>query len=255
MMKEIEVGNARRLEFRAPSALRESVTLKKRVCGIQRLPEARARPPHITHAAKPFPIFLHDRHGWLVLKTMMTQTLRCCVFALAVCLLADAGVARAQTVIPLKQGELLRSTTGRGIDSAGFASIYVPLKKGAIYDVVRQENGNVVLSVEGQSVMVQSSYVTVTEKSPPPVVKVEGFVPGKVVIISAKYSLEGNSHQSAPTPALFAMTHVIPFSISFPFFGQPHPHSPDSSSLTFPGSPGHAGASGGRKRRCSRRGR
>ena len=82
--------------------------------------------------------------------------------------------------------------TRRGIDSSGFASISVPLQKGVIYDVVRQETGNVVISVDGKNVFVQTCAVSLTEKPDTPAAGINGFVPCKIVIVSAKYSIDGN---------------------------------------------------------------
>lgn len=106
--------------------------------------------------------------------------------------LLGATAALAQNAGKLMQAELLRSTTGRGIDSSGFASLTVPLKKGAIYDVVRQEFGNVVLKIDGKDVVVQKGAVALTEKLLTAVTGANGFVPGKIVLVSAKYSLDGN---------------------------------------------------------------
>lgn len=101
--------------------------------------------------------------------------------------------ALAQNAGKLMQAELLRSTTGRGIDSSGFASLSVPLKKGAIYDVVRQENSNVVLKIDGKDVVVPAGALALTEKLLTTLTTgSNGFVPGKIVLVSAKYSLDGN---------------------------------------------------------------
>ncbi len=98
----------------------------------------------------------------------------------------------AQNALKPLQAELIRSTTGRGIDGSGLANNPVPLPKGAIYDVVRQDNGSVVLIVNGQNVVVQKAAVRVTDKPQVATVSSDGFVPGKIVLLSAKYSLDGN---------------------------------------------------------------
>lgn len=122
--------------------------------------------------------------------TLMMKRLHSLVLISAA--LLGATAALAQNAGKLMQAELLRSTTGRGIDSSGFASLTVPLKKGAIYDVVRQEFGNVVLKIDGKDVVVQTGAVALTEKLLTAVTGANGFVPGKIVLVSAKYSLDGN---------------------------------------------------------------
>jgi hypothetical protein len=114
---------------------------------------------------------------------------RCCLLVLAVCFYSLPGMAQDATK-PM-QAKLMRSTSGREMAAFGLGSGSIPLHKGAIYDVVRQENGNVVLSVEGKNVLVQKDAVSVTEKLQVAVTST-GFVPGKVVLISAKYTIEGD---------------------------------------------------------------
>jgi len=122
---------------------------------------------------------------------MRTLTMsRCCLYVLATLLCCTAVMA--QLVPGTMQAVLKRSTTGRGFERSGMASLSVPLSKGAIYDVVRQENGGVVLKVNGLDVLVQTDSVLVTEKTQMAVANSAGFVPGKVVLISAKYTLDGN---------------------------------------------------------------
>lgn len=103
--------------------------------------------------------------------------------------------AVAQVAVASQQAEMLRSTTGRGQDASGFGNISTPLKKGMIYDVVSQSVGNVVLSVDGVKVTVPSGDVRVSKKekaysSAPGAPK--DFVPGQIVILSAKYTIAGN---------------------------------------------------------------
>lgn len=114
---------------------------------------------------------------------------------LAVLLCLTQASAKAEEA--RHEARLLRSVSGRGIDERGFANIATPLKKGMTFDVVKQELGKVTLKVDGRKVVVASGDVLVSEKSPatqaafvagaPP-----GFVPGRVVVLSARYSLAGN---------------------------------------------------------------
>jgi hypothetical protein len=99
------------------------------------------------------------------------------------------------------QAEVLRSTTGRTLDERGLSSGTMSLKKGMIFDVAEQKMGFVVLLVSGKKVAIPSGEVSVSPKS---AVSTESqsattdqtaqppFVPGQIVLISAKYSLEGN---------------------------------------------------------------
>lgn len=113
-------------------------------------------------------------------------------FAL-ICSLVFAATCQAQQpAAPPMQAEITRSTTGRGIDKAGFASIPFPLKKGAIYDVMRRVNAGVVVNVEGKDVMVPSGDVSLTEKVQAPPPSADGFTAGKIVLVSAKYTMDGN---------------------------------------------------------------
>lgn len=96
--------------------------------------------------------------------------------------------------LPPQQAEILRSLNGKGIDAAGFGNIPTPLKKGMTYDVVKQGVGQVTLDVDGRKVIVPSRDVLISDKpaatqAAPGVV---GFVPGKLLVLSAKYTLAGN---------------------------------------------------------------
>lgn len=116
-----------------------------------------------------------------------------CTFVIVLMVSLSVPPCKAQQP-PLTPSEatLNRSTTGRGIDSSGFASISVPLKKGGTYDVVRSVNGGVVLRVDGRDVLVPKGDVSVTEKAPASQPSANGFTPGKIVLISAKYTMQGN---------------------------------------------------------------
>ncbi len=114
------------------------------------------------------------------------------LIAMVMAVILHPTLGLAQNALKPLQAELIRSTTGRGIDGSGLANNPVPLPKGAIYDVVRQDNGSVVLIVNGQNVVVQKAAVRVTDKPQVATVSSDGFVPGKIVLLSAKYSLDGN---------------------------------------------------------------
>jgi|GEM_PF-2278002 len=123
-------------------------------------------------------------HASMIMKHVRNLILVCAA-------LLGSFLHLAQAAPPVLEATLLRSTTGRGFDSSGLATLSVPLPKGAIYDVVRQENGGVVLKVDGKEVLIPSAAAVVAAK-PRLTPAARGFVPGKIVLISAKYSIEGN---------------------------------------------------------------
>lgn len=97
---------------------------------------------------------------------------------------------------PSMRAELVRSTSGRTLNDRNLADGTMPLKKGMMYDVVEQRMGYVVISANSRKVVVAQTDVTL---SPKPVASTQispssnsGFTPGEIVLISAKYTLEGN---------------------------------------------------------------
>lgn len=122
-----------------------------------------------------------------------------------VVLAACLGQSFGQTPGPQYKAEMLRTMKGRGVDTTGFANVDVPLYKGVTYDVVKREIGQITLNVDGRKVIVSSRDVLLSEKpgaatsaggGSAPVVAVApaagGFVPGKLVVLSARYTLAGN---------------------------------------------------------------
>lgn len=99
--------------------------------------------------------------------------------------------------LPPQQAEILRSMNGKGIDANGFGNIPMPLKKGMTYDVVKEGVGQVTLDVDGRKVIVPSRDVRISDKpaatqAAPAAGAPAGFVPGKFMVLSAKYTLAGN---------------------------------------------------------------
>jgi hypothetical protein len=91
------------------------------------------------------------------------------------------------------QAEMLRSTSGRTLGANGFANGTMQLKKGMIFPVVEQRMGFVVMDVNGKKVVVAGSEVSLTERADaPPAVSPGEFQPGQILLISAKYTVEGN---------------------------------------------------------------
>ncbi|MES2736228.1 MAG: hypothetical protein V4672_07905 [Verrucomicrobiota bacterium] len=107
--------------------------------------------------------------------------------------------ASAQTPAPSQQAELNRSTAGRTLNDRNLADGTMPLKKGMVFDVVEQKMGYVVISANGRKVVVAQTDVTVTAKPEAPAsttispaTAASAFTPGQIVLISAKYTLQGN---------------------------------------------------------------
>lgn len=96
---------------------------------------------------------------------------------------------------PSMRAELVRSTSGRTLNDRNLADGTMPLKKGMMYDVVEQRMGYVVISANSRKVVVAQTDVTLSPK-PMASTKISpatsGFTPGEIVLISAKYTLEGN---------------------------------------------------------------
>lgn len=114
--------------------------------------------------------------------------------ALIFCLTDAFGQAQQRLT---QQAEILRSLNGKGIDASGFGNIPTSLKKGMTYDVVKQGVGQVTLNVDGRKVIVPSRDVLISDKpaatqAAPAAGAADDFVPGKLLVLSAKYTLAGN---------------------------------------------------------------
>ena len=132
---------------------------------------------------------------------------------------ASLVTAFGQTPAPQYRAEMIRTMKGRGIDERGFANLDVQLYKGMTYDVVKRVIGQVTLDVDGRKVVVSSNEVVLSEKTassaplpasgapvpasgstPVVVVMHPGFVPGgKLVVLSAHYTLSGNQPRNVKT--------------------------------------------------------
>lgn len=122
--------------------------------------------------------------------------------------------ASAQTPAPSQQAELNRSTAGRTLNDRDLADGTMPLKKGMVFDVVEQKMGYVVISANGRKVVVAQTDVTVTAKPEAPAstttispaTAASTFTPGQIVLISAKYTLQGNQPRNVKN----RLTKLIP---------------------------------------------
>jgi hypothetical protein len=140
--------------------------------------------------------FLYIARGYCHLWRMFKAVL------LGVLLVAATAVAQTSPDSPPPspppmQAELLRSTTARTLGPNGLANGTIPLKKGMLFPVLMQKLGFVVLDVNGGRVALDAKEVTITPRpegagAPPPGTPAPAFTPGQIVLISAKYTLEGN---------------------------------------------------------------
>lgn len=121
----------------------------------------------------------------------------------------------AQSPAPSQQAELNRSTAGRTLNDRNLADGTMPLKKGMVFDVVEQKMGYVVISANGRKVVVAQTDVTVTAKPEAPAsttttispaTAASAFTPGQIVLISAKYTLQGNQPRNVKN----RLTKLIP---------------------------------------------
>lgn len=92
-----------------------------------------------------------------------------------------------------KQAQVIRSTTGRMLTEQGLAENTVPVRKGFTFDVVSETLADVVLSHNGRKFKMAKSDVIISEKSAEQAAASStSFKPGQIVLLSAKYTVEGN---------------------------------------------------------------
>ena len=103
------------------------------------------------------------------------------------------SISAQDSATPPKQAKVIRSTTGRMLNPQGLAENTVPVRKGFTFDVVSETLSDVVLSHEGRKFKMSKSDVLIFDKSgEQPSPSPTGFQPGQIVLISAKYTVEGN---------------------------------------------------------------
>lgn len=78
------------------------------------------------------------------------------------------------------------------VNAQGLAEQPIPVKKGYIFDVVGESLADVTLTFKGKPFKVAKSDVKITEKEAAPSATASGFTPGTIVLISAKYTVQGN---------------------------------------------------------------
>jgi len=114
--------------------------------------------------------------------------------SLSLTLWVSALPVQAQDAQPAgKQAQVIRSTTGRMLNEQGLAENSVPVRKGFTFDVVSETLADVVLSHNGRKFKMAKSDVIISEKSAEQATaSPTGFKPGQIVLISARYTVEGN---------------------------------------------------------------
>lgn len=111
----------------------------------------------------------------------------------ATALIMSCSAALSQTIPEAsKQAEILRQTTGRMLNQQGLAEQPVPVRKGFVFDVVEESLADVILIHNGRKFKVAKSDVRIAEKGAEPTPSANGFTPGTIVLISAKYTVQGN---------------------------------------------------------------
>ncbi len=128
---------------------------------------------------------LHSKLMNLIKIVSTSLSLILCVFILP---------AQAQDAQPAaKQAQVIRSTTGRMLNEQGLAENTVPVRKGFTFDVVSETLADVVLSHNGRKFKMAKSDVIISEKSAEQATaSPTGFKPGQIVLISARYTVDGN---------------------------------------------------------------
>lgn len=111
-----------------------------------------------------------------------------------------AEVSGADT--PKKQAQLIRTVNVQFLGSDGFPIDTQQLSKGVIFDVVEEAFSDVIGVLDGKKFRVSRQVVTLTEKEGELQSTVDGFTPGQLVIISARYSLEGNQPRNVKSKLL-----------------------------------------------------
>jgi hypothetical protein len=101
-----------------------------------------------------------------------------------------------------KQAQLIRSGNVQFLGPDGFPVGTQQLSKGVIFDVVEETFSDVFGVLDGRKFRVSRQLVTLTEREGELQSTVAGFTPGQLVIISARYSLEGNQPRNVKSKLL-----------------------------------------------------
>ena len=133
---------------------------------------------------------VHMLHLMSKTITKVINSLRLpCLLLSWIYLSTGATQLQAQDIKPItSQAEMLRNRSGEKLNPNGFTSgVVVQLRKGMFYDVEKTSMGSVILSVDGESVEVPASDVNISKKIIREANPITGFIPGKLVVMSASY--------------------------------------------------------------------
>ncbi len=100
---------------------------------------------------------------------------------------------------PPKQALVVGTVNAEVLAPNGFARGRKEIAKGVIFDIESETLAEVTGKVNGQTIRVSKQVVTLSEKQEALKPTVAGFKPGQLVILSAKYSLEGNQPRNVKT--------------------------------------------------------
>lgn len=87
------------------------------------------------------------------------------------------------------QAEVLRNVSVTKIGPTGFSEGQVSLQKGCFYDVVKIDQSNVLINVDGRRVRVPRDDVSFSKKIVREADPNTGFAPGRIVLLNASYGL------------------------------------------------------------------
>ena len=110
----------------------------------------------------------------------------------ALLVLSSSLLAQTPAPTPTKQATINRATTGRMLNAQGMAEQPVPVRKGFVFDVVEESLADVTLIHNGRKFKVSKGDVSLTEKGAALAPSAGGFQPGTIVLMSAKYTVQGN---------------------------------------------------------------
>jgi hypothetical protein len=121
--------------------------------------------------------------------------------ALILCIISTSFAADL-----IKKATLNRASSGKVLDERGFTVKQLPLLKGMTYDVTAEAMGNVTIKVDGQTVRVAKSDVTLAEVAATPTPKPGEFVPVQFTLVTAKYGIPGRASRTVRS----AVRKIVP---------------------------------------------
>lgn len=135
----------------------------------------------------------------LILKQRMNHVLLTTIATFVLLAFSNLRAQSSGEEKPPQKAELVRTINAQILGPDGFPRGTRQLSKGVIFDVESQTFADVIGKMNGQKIRVPKQAVTLSEKEEPLVATVAGFKPGQLVILSARYSLEGNAPRNVKT--------------------------------------------------------